>query len=163
MKSDPTSFQQVKRRSNLERWIKVMKEEMKSMTDNDIWKLVELLKGAKSVCCKWIFKTKRNSKSNIEKYKVFLIAKGFTQKVGINYNETFSHISMKDSFKIIMILVIHYNLELYQMDIKTAFLNGEVDEIIYMMQLENFKSKDSKHPVCRLKKFIYGLKWASRQ
>ncbi|RVW84956.1 Retrovirus-related Pol polyprotein from transposon TNT 1-94 [Vitis vinifera] len=125
--------------------------------------LVELPKGVKPIGCKWIFKTKRDSKGNIVRYKARLVAKGFTQKEGIDYKETFSPVSSKDSFRIIMALVAHYDLELHQMDVKTAFLNGNIDETIYMVQPENFESKDSKQLVCRLKRSIYGLKQASRQ
>ena len=71
---------------------------MKSMNDNEVWDLVELSKGVKPIGCKWIFKIKKNSKGNIERYKARLIAKGFTQKEGIDYKETFSPVSSKDSF-----------------------------------------------------------------
>ena len=104
-----------------------------------------------------------NSKGNIERYKARLVAKGFTQTEGIDYKETFFLISMKDSFRIIMALVTHFNLELYQMDIKTAFLNSDIEEEIYVVQSDNFEAKDSQHLVYKLKKFIYGLKQASRQ
>ena len=89
------------------------------------------------------------------------MAKGFTQKEDIDYKKTFSSISSKDSFRIIMALVTHYNLELHQMDVKTAFLNGNIDETIYMVQPENFVSNDSKQLVCKLKRSIYGLKQTS--
>ncbi|KAL6331379.1 hypothetical protein AAG906_011316 [Vitis piasezkii] len=163
LKDDPISVSQVKQSSNSEKWIEAMKEEMKSMKDNGVWDLVELPEGVKPIGCKWIFKTKRDSKGNIVRYKARLVAKGFTQKEGIDYKETFSPVSSKDSFRIIMALVAHYDLELHQMDVKTAFLNGNIDETIYMMQPENFESTDSKQLVCRLKRSIYGLKQASRQ
>src|ERR1035438_54965 len=89
--------------------------------------------------------------------------KRVTQKEGINYKETFSPVSSKDSLRIILALVAHYDLELHQMDVKTAFLNGDIDETIYMKQPENFVSGDAGSMVCRLKKSIYGLKQASRQ
>ncbi|RVW72199.1 Retrovirus-related Pol polyprotein from transposon TNT 1-94 [Vitis vinifera] len=140
-----------------------MKDKMKSMKDNGVWDLVELPGGVKLIGCKWIFKTKRDSKGNIVRYKARLVAKGFTQKEGIDYKDTFSPVSSNDSFRIIMALVTHYDLELHQMDVKTMFLNGNTDETIYMVQPENFESNDSKQPVCRLKRSIYGLKQASRQ
>jgi hypothetical protein len=73
---------------------------------------------------KWIHKIKHDSKENIDRFKTRLMTKDFTQRVGINYNETFSPVSSKDSFKIIMALVTHYNLELHEMDVKMTFLNG---------------------------------------
>jgi Reverse transcriptase (RNA-dependent DNA polymerase) len=91
----------------------------------------------------------------VERYKARLVAKGFTQKEGIKYKETFSHVSTKDSFRIIMALVAHLDLELHQMDVKTAFLNGEIDEIIYMVQPPHFETGDPKRMVCQLKKIPF--------
>ena len=119
--------------------------------------------GIRPIGCKWVFKTKRDSKGNIERYKARLVAKGFTQREGIDFKETFSPVSKKDSFRIIMALVAHMDLELHQMDVKTAFLNGDLMENVYMLQPEGFKAKGSEHLLCKLKKSIYGLKQASRQ
>ncbi|CAL2226271.1 unnamed protein product [Prunus armeniaca] len=94
-------------------------------------------KGSKPICCKWVFKTKRNSKGQIDRYKARLVAKGFTQNEGIDFNETYSPISTKDSFRVIMALIAHFDLHLHQMDVKTAFLNGNLEEEIYMQQPED--------------------------
>jgi len=99
----------------------------------------------------------------VERYKTRLVAKDFTQKKDIDFTETFSPISSKDSFRTIMALVLYFDLELYQMDVKTAFLNGDIEKTIYIVQPENFVSGDPKNMVCKLKKSIYGLKKASRQ
>ena len=123
---------------------------MKSMKDNGVWDLVELPKCIKPIGCKWIFKTKQNSKGNIARYKARLVAKCFTQKEDIDYKETFSPVSSNDSFRIIMALVAHYDLELHQTDVKIAFLNGNIDKTIYMVQPKNFESNDSKQLVCKL-------------
>jgi hypothetical protein len=88
------------------------------------------------------------------------VAKGFTQKEGIDYHETFFPVSKNDSFRIIMVLVAHFDLELHQMDVKTTFLNGDLEEEVYMKQPEGFD--DNSYKVCKLKKSIYGLKQASR-
>jgi hypothetical protein len=89
--------------------------------------------------------------------------KGFTQREEIDYNETFSPVSCKDSFRIIMILVTHYDLELHQMDVKTAFLNRDLDENVCMAQPKDFVIKGKERMGCRLKRSIYGLKQASKQ
>ena len=98
-----------------------MEDEMKSMNANKIWDLEIIPKWAKTVGCKWVYKTKLNSQENIERDKARLMAKGFTQREGIDYNETFSPVSYKDSFRIIMALVAHYDLELHQMDVKNVW------------------------------------------
>jgi hypothetical protein len=106
---------------------------------------------------------KYDSKGNIDRFKAQLVAKDFTWRESIDYNETFSTISCKDSLIIIMALVAHYDLELHQMDIKTSFLNGDLLENICMAQSKGFAVKGKKHMGCHLKKFIYGLKQASMQ
>jgi hypothetical protein len=124
---------------------------------------VEISNGTKNVGCKWIYKTKYDSKGKIERFKARLAAKGFTQREEIDYTETFSPVSKKDSFQIVMALVAHYDFELHQMNVKTVFLNGDLQENIYMTQPEGFVVKGKEHMGCKLKKSIYRLKQASRQ
>lgn len=140
-----------------------MHEEMQSMAHNDVWELVEIPEGFKPIRCKWVYKTKRDTKGSVEIFKARLVAKGYTQKEGIDYTETFSPVLSKDSFIIIMALTAHYDLELHQMDVKTTFLNGDLSEEVYMKQPEGFEEDGKEHMVCKLKKSIYGLKQASRQ
>ena len=161
--NDPLSFSQAISSTNSNLWMDAMKDKMDSMASNRVWSLVELPNGAKTIGCKWVFKTKRDSLGNIERHKARLVAKGFTQREGIDYTETFSPVSKKDSLRIVMALVAHLDLELHQMDVKTAFLNGDLEEEVYMKQPEGFSSKDGEHLVCKLNKSIYGLKQASRQ
>ncbi|KAM1632105.1 hypothetical protein ACFX2K_020035 [Malus domestica] len=160
---DPITFKEAVTSSQHEEWLKAMKSELESMSKNGVWELVQLPKGYKAIGCKWVFKTKRDSKGDIERYKARLVAKGFTQKEGIDYNETFSPVSTKDSFRVIMALVAHFDLFLHQMDVKIAFLNGDLDEEIFMKQPEGFIQEGRENLVCKLKKSIYGLKQASRQ
>jgi hypothetical protein len=132
------------------------------MSTNKVWDLEPIPKGAKTVGCKWVYKTKRDSQGNIKRFKARLVAKYFTQREGIDYNKTFSPVSCKDYFKIIMVLVAHYNLELHQMDVKTAFLNGDLEKNVYMAQPKGFVVEEKERMGCRLKKSIYSLKQASR-
>ena len=99
----------------------------------------------------------------MERYKTRFVAKGFTQREDIDFSETFSPVSSKDSFRTIITLVAYFDLELHQMDVKTAFLNGDIEETIYMVQPENFVSGDPKNMVCKLKKSIYKRKQSTRQ
>ncbi|CAA7051375.1 unnamed protein product [Microthlaspi erraticum] len=147
---------------NSDKWIDASKEEIDSMVKNGVWDIVPLPEGHKAVGCKWVFKTKLNCNGNVERYKARLVAKGFNQKEGIDY-ETFSPVSRKDSLRIILALVAQYDLELHQMDVKTAFLNGDLEEEVYMCQPEGFIIEGQENMVCKLKKSIYGLKQASRQ
>ncbi|KAL6327955.1 hypothetical protein AAG906_031299 [Vitis piasezkii] len=163
IRKDPISFSQAMESDDSSKWMEAMNEELKSMAHNGVWDLIELPNNCKPVDCKWVFKTKRNAKGNIERFKARLVAKGFTQKEGIDYKDTFSPVSKKDSLRIIMALVAHFDLELHQMDVKTTFLNGNLDEDIYMEQPEGFVKKGNEHLVSKLKKSIYGLKQASRQ
>uniref|UniRef100_A0A2N9GXV9 Reverse transcriptase Ty1/copia-type domain-containing protein n=1 Tax=Fagus sylvatica TaxID=28930 RepID=A0A2N9GXV9_FAGSY len=160
---DPISFSQALENVDSTKWMNAMKDELKSMNQNEVWDLVELPEGYKKVGCKWVFKTKSESKGNIERFKARLVAKGFTQKRGIDYKETFSPVSKNDSLRIIMALVAHYDLELHQMDVKTAFLNGSLEEEVYMDQPKGFSIEGKEHLACKLKKSIYRLKQASRQ
>jgi hypothetical protein len=94
----------------------------------------------------------------ISRDKARLVAKGFTQREGIDYHETFSPVSTKDSFRIIMALVAHFDLELHQMDVKTTFLNGELEENVFMAQPKGFVVSGKEHMGCHLRRSIYGLK-----
>ncbi|WVZ98830.1 hypothetical protein U9M48_044208 [Paspalum notatum var. saurae] len=110
------------------KWLAAMENEMRSMSTN----LEEIPKGAKTIGYKRVYKSKRDSKGNIERYKARLVAKSFTQKEGIDYTEIFSPVSSKDSFRTIMALVSHYDLELHQVYVKTAFLNGDLYENVFI-------------------------------
>jgi len=160
---DPTTFEEAISSSHGDDWLNAMHDELASMAHNDVWDLVDLPLGCKPVGCKWVFKTKRSPDGKVERYKARLVAKGYSQRDGIDYKETFSPVSTKDAFRVVMALVAHFDLELHQMDVKTAFLNGDLFEEVYMVQPDGFAKKGKEHLVCRLKKSIYGLRQASRQ
>ncbi|KAM1269944.1 hypothetical protein ACFX15_001999 [Malus domestica] len=160
---DPATYQQAIQCSQAALWKKAMMEELDSMAKNKVWTLVNSNSNAKPIGCKWVYKTKRDAAGSIERYKARLVAKGFTQREGIDYNDTFSPVSSKDSMRIIMALTSHFDLELHQMDVKTAFLNGDLEEDIYMVQPPGFSERGKDNMVCKLNKSIYGLKQASRQ
>jgi hypothetical protein len=127
-KDDQNSFSQAMSGEHSALWLKAMKEEIESMVKNQVWDLVDLLEKVVAVGCKWVYKTKIDASCNVERYKARLVAKGFTQDEGIDYHETFSPVFKNDSFRIIMALVAHFDLELHQMNVKTAFLNGDLEE-----------------------------------
>lgn len=140
-----------------------MHDKMKSMVNNDVWEPAELLENCKAIGSKLIFKTKKDSEGKFQRFKARIMAKGFTQKEGIDFNEFFSPISTKDSFRIIMAHVAHFDLELRQMDVKATFLNGDLNEEVYVQQPEGFMTSGNARLACKLRKSIYGLKEASRK
>ena len=114
------------------------------MRKNNVWKLVYLPNNRKPIGCKWIFKRKLNAAGQIEKYKTRLVAKGFTQREGVDLVEIFSPVAKFTSIHIISALTAYYDLELHQMDVKIAFLNGHLEEEIYMLQPEGFGEKGKR-------------------
>ena len=139
-----------------------MKSELDSMYSNQVWDLVKAPNDIKCVGCKWVYKRKRGIDGNVETFKTRLVAKGYTQKEGIAYEETFLPVAILKSIRILLSIAAHYDYEIWQMDVKTAFLNGNLKEEISMMQPEGFTTKNQEHMVCKLKRYIYELKQASR-
>ena len=123
---------------NAQEWLKVMDREMESMYSNSVWSLVEAPKGEKPIGCKWIYKRKRRPDGKVETFKARLVTKGYTQKEGIDYKETFSPVAMLKSIRILLAVAPSLDYEIWQMDVKTTFLNGSLEEDIYMQQPEGF-------------------------
>ena len=124
--------------------------------------IVEAPKGVKLIRCKWIYKRKKGLDGKVETFKARLVAKGYTQKEGIDYEKTFLPIAMLKSIWILLAIAAKLDYEIWQMDVKTTFLNGNLEEDIYMRQPEGFIAKGQEHMVCKLQRSIYGLKQASR-
>jgi hypothetical protein len=137
-----------------------MTEEYQSILKNDVWHIVLRPKGKSVVTSKWIYKIKHATDGSVEKYKVIFVARGFSQVEGVDYDETFAPLARYTSIRIIISLAASMGWKLHQMDVKTISLNGEIDEEVYIEQLEGFMIHDEKTHVCRLKKALYGLKQA---
>ncbi|GKA57199.1 retrotransposon protein, putative, ty1-copia subclass [Tanacetum coccineum] len=144
------------------KWLDAMIAEMQSMIDNMVWVLVDLPPGCKTVGSKWIFKKKTDMDGIVHTYKARLIAKGYTQLYGVDYEETFSPVVDIRAIRILISIAAYYDYEIWQMDVKTAFLNGYLDEDIYMVQPEGFVDPNHPRKVCKLQRSIYGLEQASR-
>ncbi|GJT10974.1 retrotransposon protein, putative, ty1-copia subclass, partial [Tanacetum coccineum] len=140
-----------------------MNVETQSMKDNDVWVLVELHPNARTVGSKWLFKKKTDMDGAVYIFKARLVAKGFTQTYGVDYEETFSPVADIRAIRILIAIAAYYDYEIWQMDVKTAFLNGHLSEEVYMEQPEGFVNPKYPNHVCKLKRSIYGLKQASRQ
>ncbi|KAL0440045.1 UNVERIFIED_CONTAM: hypothetical protein Slati_2487500 [Sesamum latifolium] len=134
-----------------------MKFEMDSMGSNQVWTLVDPPKGIKCVGCKWVYKRKLGADGEVTVFKARLVKKGYTQRPGVDFEETYSPIAMAKSILILLAIVAWYDYEIWQMDVKTAFLNSFIEEEIYMDQPEGFTSVGEEQKVCRLQRSIYGL------
>ena len=145
-----------------EHWKAAMQKEMDSIYTNDVWDLVELPGNRKPVGNKWVFKKKTKADGSIERFKARLVAQGFSQKQGLDYDETFSPVIRFESFRSLIAIAAQKHLKLHQMDITAAFLNGHLEEEVFMKQPEGFAVKGKEHLVCRLKQSLYGLKQSSR-
>ena len=159
---DPTSYLDAVKSDDSDKWQDAMKSEIDSMHVNKVWTLEDVPKGSVPIGCKWIFKKKIGADGKIETYKARLVAKGYRQILGIDYDETFSPVAMHKSIRIMLAIAAFYDYEIWQMDVKTAFLNGDLEEQIYMTQPEGFEVSGSAGKACRLHRSIYGLKQASR-
>lgn len=159
--SDPVNLNDVTGRSDEEKWRKAMEEELSSLNENNTWELTSLPKDKRTVKTKWVFRTKRDRDGNVVRYKARLVAKGFSQRYGIDYDETYAPVVRYTSVRLLMALAASKGLKIHQMDAVTAFLQGEIEEDIYLEQPDGFNDGTGK--VCKLKRAIYGLKQAGRQ
>jgi hypothetical protein len=144
-------------------WKEAIQNEMDSILSNGTWELSERPHGYKPVGRKWVFKKKLSPDGTIEKYKARLVAKGYTQKEGEDYFDTYSPIARLTTIRVLLSMAASYGLIVHQMDVKITFLNGELEEEIYMDQPDGFVVKGEETNVCKLLKSLYGLKQAPKQ
>ncbi|PNX60516.1 copia-type polyprotein, partial [Trifolium pratense] len=137
-----------------------MNQEMQSIEKNQTWELTSLPDGANVIGVKWIFKTKHNEKGEIDKHKARLVAKGYNQKHGIDYDEVFAPVARWDTIRSILAIATRESWKVFQLDVKSAFLHGELSEDIYVEQPPGYQREKNK--VYKLKKALYGLKQAPR-
>eukprot|EP00253_Pinus_taeda_P024280 PITA_24280 len=139
-----------------------MVDEMASFHKNEAWDLVELLVGRKPIGRKWVFKKKTNEEGKVEKYKAHLVAKGYSQLLRNDFGDIFSLVAKVTSIRLLLYVAATFDFEVEQMDVKTIFLPGDLEEEIYMKQPKGFAMKGKKEMVCKLKKSLYGLKQSPR-
>lgn len=144
------------------KWRQAVTEEIQALEKNQTWHLVKKPEGKTSVGCKWVFTVKYQSDGTIERYKARLVAKGFTQTYGIDYNETFAPVAKLNTVRVLLSLAANLDWDLQQLDVKNAFLNGDLEEEVYMDLPPGFDKDKKNGTVCRLKKALYGLKQSPR-
>ena len=159
---EPQTYQQAIDSPDATKWQTAMNEEYQSLIENNTWKLTKLPPECSTIPTRWLFKIKHRSDGTIERYKARLVAKGFAQHYGIDYDETYSPVFKLTSLRILLSIGAMLDLEIHQMDVKTAFLNGEIDTDIYIDQPEGFRHPKHPQHVCKLQKGLYGLKQSPR-
>ena len=160
--TEPTTFGEAVKSPIKQKWIQAMEKEMNSLFENDVYDLVELPPNHKAIGSKWVYKVKTGADGSIERYKARLVAKGFSQKVGMDYDETFCPVVRQESLRTLIAIAQQKGMKLHQVDVSTAFLNGLLEEEVYMQQPPGFIKEGEEHLVCKLNKSIYGLKQAPR-
>jgi len=139
-----------------------MDEEMAALDANATWELVVLLEDKKAIGCKWVYKVKHNADGSVSKYKTRLVTKGYAQTYGIDYEETYSPVAKMTTIRVIIAMATTKGWYLHQMDVKNAFLHGDLHEEMYMEQPLGYVDQTHLNLVCRLKNVLYGLKQAPR-
>ena len=139
-----------------------MEEEIHVIEKNKTWELVEKPKDKDIIGVKWIFKTKFNSDGSIQRNKARLVAKGYSQQPGVDFNETFAPVARLDTIRSLIALAAHKGWFLYQLDVKSTFLNGVLNEEVCIEQPQGFVENGEEEKVYKLKKALYGLKQAPR-
>ena len=153
--SEPSSFEEAAQHDVGQ---EAMVEEYDSIMKKQVWEVVSRPQGKKVVGSRWIYKVKHAANRSVEKYKARFMAKGFSQKEGIDYEETFAPIARYSSIWTIISLAAEMGWHVHQMDVKTAFLNGVIEEEVYIEQPEGFDVENRETHVCRLHRALYGIK-----
>ena len=163
VENEPQTFKEAMSSPEASYWKEAINSEIESIMQNHTWELVDLPPGTKPLGYKWIFKKKMKADGSIDKYKARLVVKGYRQKEGLDYFDTYSPVTRITSIRMLIAFASLNNLEIHQMDVKTAFLNGDLEEEIYMEQPEGFVAPGQEKKVCKLVKSLYGLKQAPKQ
>ena len=154
MEPNPLTFEEAMKSNDSAFWKEVVNDEMNSIMGNKTWKLVDLPLGSKPIGCEWIFKKKMKVDGTIDMFKARLVVKGFIQKEGIDYFDTYAPVARISTIRVLIALASIYKLQIHQMNVKTAFLNGELEKEIYMKQPEGFVVQGQEHKVCKLIKSL---------
>jgi hypothetical protein len=156
---EPKNFNET---SKDDHWVKAMNDELDQIEKNNTWEMVQRHEGKNIIGSKCIFKNKLNEQGQVIRNKARLVYKGYAQIEGLDFGETFLPIARLEAIRMFLVYACHKRFKVYQMDVKSAFRNGDLSEEVYMEQPEGFKLSDNPDLVCKLKKALYGLKQAHR-
>jgi len=157
--SDPISFEDAVKNV---KWRQAMNSKIEVIERNNTWELTELPNGSKVIGVKWVYKTKLNEKGEVDKYKARLVAKGYSQKYVVDYAKVFAPVARLDTIRVVISLAAQKGWMIYQLDVKFAFLNGELNEEVFATQPPGYEKTGHEYKVYKLKKALYGLKQAPR-
>ena len=160
--SEPQTLAEALSSQHAKQWKESADQEYESLMENETWDLVELPPNRQPVGCKWVFKVKQGSDGKADRFKGRLVPKGYSQRYGMDYTETFSPFVRFAFIRSLVALAVQSEMELHQMYMETAFLNGRLEEEVYMTQPEGYEVPGKDHLVCKLKKSLYGLKQSPR-
>jgi Reverse transcriptase (RNA-dependent DNA polymerase) len=156
---EPQNFSQAIKNSI---WKKAMHEELEALKKNDTWNITKLPQNKKPVGCRWMYKIKYNSDGSIERYKARLVVKYYTQTYDIDYKETFTPVAKMNTIRVLLSIAVNFYWDLYQMDVRNTFLQGTLEEEVYMNLPPGHPHEHDKTLVCKLNKSIYDLKQSPR-
>nr|GFA31917.1 hypothetical protein [Tanacetum cinerariifolium] len=155
IEEDPRTYNEAMQSRDATLWKEAIDDKIRSIMENNTWVLSDLPPGCKLLGCKWIFKKKMKVDGTIDKFKARLVIQGFRQKAWIDYFDTYAPVARITTIKLLLALAAIHNLVIYQMDVKTAFLNGDLDEEVYMKQPEGFVMPGNEHKAFdKTKKFL---------
>jgi hypothetical protein len=143
-------------------WWTAMTEEIQAIEDNHTWVLTNLPPGRKAIGLKWVFKVKRDEKGSVVKHKARLVVKGYSQQQGVDYEEIFTPVARLEAVRLLLALAANQGWEVHHMDVKSAFLNGDLMEEVYVSQPPGFVVTRREDKVLKLRKALYGLHQAPR-
>jgi hypothetical protein len=139
-----------------------MNDELDQIEKNQTWDLVPRPKDKNVIGTKWVFRNKQNENGQVVRNKEILVCKGYAQIEGVDFEETFSLVARLEAIRMFLAFACYKNFKIYQMDVKSTFLNGNLEEEVYIEQPEGFQLSEDGDYVCKLKKSLYGLKQAPR-
>ncbi|KAG7570069.1 Glycosyltransferase 61 [Arabidopsis thaliana x Arabidopsis arenosa] len=159
LNDEPRSYYEAK---EIKEWVHACEDEINSIEKLKTWNLVDLPIGAKPIGLKWVFKLKRNSDGSINKHKARLVAKGYVQQYGVDFEEVFAPVARLETIRLLIDVAASHGWEIHHLDVKTAFLHGELKETVFVSQPEGFEKKGYEEKVYKLNKALYGLRQAPR-
>ncbi|WVZ71725.1 hypothetical protein U9M48_020273 [Paspalum notatum var. saurae] len=156
---EPPSYAEAEKDAH---WRQAMEEEMNAIEENGTWELVEPPPSCRPISLKWVYKVKRDERGEVVRHKARLVARGFVQREGVDFNEVFAPVARMESVRLLLALAATRGWNVHHMDVKSAFLNGDLKEEVYVKQPPGYVVNGQEHRVLRLRKALYGLRQAPR-